>query len=108
MAQDSQSTMPVFGSSMAKGLISAYKGKFAIRLEGIIPGARPLGLTSVKGAFLRSLKSLNTSNLKGIESSVRTMATLMYQVSWEGSRAVTRGCDLPGTTYWDRMLEAIS
>ena len=95
MAQDSQRTMPVFGSSMAKGLISAYTGKIAVRLGGILPGARPLGLTSVKGAFLRSAKSRITVVSKGIESSVRTMATLMYQVSWEGLRAMTRGCDLP-------------
>ena len=32
MAHDSQRTMPVFGSSMAEGLISAYTGKTAIRL----------------------------------------------------------------------------
>ena len=32
MAQDSQRTMPVFGSLMAEGLILAYTGKIAIRL----------------------------------------------------------------------------
>ena len=77
MAHDSQRTMPVFGSSMAKGLILAYTGKIAIRLEGILPGARPLGLMSVKGAFLRSAAFAITFSSKGTESSVRTMATLM-------------------------------
>ena len=94
MAQDSQRTMPVFGSLMAKGLILAYTGKIAIRLGDFSPGARPLGLTSVKGAFLRSTSRITVAS-KGTESSVRTMATLMYHVSWEGSRAMTRGCDLP-------------
>ena len=82
MAHDSQRTMPVFGSSMADDLILAYTGETAIRLEGILPGARPLGLTSVNGAFLRSLFWIMVV-LKGIESSVMMMATLIYQVSWE-------------------------
>ena len=94
MAQDSQRTMPVFGSLMAKGLILAYTDKIAIRLGGFLPGARPLGLMSVKGAFLRFASSVTVTS-KGTESSVRMMATLMYQVSWEGSRAMTGGCDLP-------------
>ena len=43
------------------------------------PGARPLGLMSVNGAFLSSLASHIATVVYGMESSVRIMATYLFR-----------------------------